>query len=299
MNKDQTKASLILFITAIIWGLGYVGVELSLINGWSPFPILFIRTLVGGLALLPIAIRRKKPTKKQVLGAALCGLCGFLGLAFQSFGQMITTVSNTAFITSLYIVFTPVCAQFISKKHESIKVYLCCILSVIGCFLLNMNYPFTFDTDHFLGNILAFIGAIMFALQIVFITKFTQGTDTIVLTTVELFSQSLYSFILMFVTFNFECSLKGLPWVVLTGVLASGLCSFFQMYGNKRLPESLSGLIQGTEAIFGTIFAIMFFNERLDLIKWIGCLLMLLGAVFGQLILYKKEKRNKLNGMRS
>ena len=54
--NTQTKAKLCLLSTAVIWGLGFVGVQGALDAGWQAFPLLFMRGLIGGLVLFPFSI---------------------------------------------------------------------------------------------------------------------------------------------------------------------------------------------------------------------------------------------------
>lgn len=274
---------------AIIWGLSYLGVQNAINNGWGPFSILFVRTFTAAIILVWFTIKKSYKNKKLFLYGALCGLFGFLGLIIQTYGQMQTTISATSFITSLYIIFVPLFVTIIHKKRESTIVYACCIISVIGCLLLNLEWPLSFNKDNLLGNILVLISAVFFAIQIMMIGKATKEFDVMQLTVVELFSMAFMSLLMMSIVNDFTIESNGLLGVILVGILSSGLCSYLQMFGQKELPESVSGIIMGLESVFGALSAIIVYHETMSLLEAIGCVLIFIPII----LIHLQFKQNK------
>ncbi len=293
MKNKKYAASFALLITALIWGLSYIGVEDALNNGCGAFPILFLRSFVAGFILVWFTIKKNYKNRGLFINGMLCGLFAFLGLAVQTYGQKLTTVSSTAFITSLYIIFVPVLTRVFFKKRESLLVYISCIISVIGCFLLNLEWPLSFSRDNWLGNVLVLLSAIFFALQILFISKGTKKYNILQITTVELFTMAFLSLVAMSLIGDFSFHTQGLSSVILVAIFSSGISGVLQMWGQKYLPESVSGIIMGLEAIFATIFAFLIYHETMNCIQIIGCVLIFMPLILIQLP-YKKKKELSL-----
>ena len=58
MNK-QYRGSILLFITAIIWGVAFVAQDVGM-DYWSPFAFNGIRNYIGAAVLLPFIYMRDK-----------------------------------------------------------------------------------------------------------------------------------------------------------------------------------------------------------------------------------------------
>ncbi len=266
---------------SMIWGLAYIGVQDGLNNSWGTFTILFTRSGIAMVVLFTICFitKRKFNSRKLFFGAFLCAVSYFIAMTLQTFGQARTTVSNTSFITSLYIVMVPILTSILSKTKEKPLVWICVIISIIGCFLLNINFPISFDKENLLGNAIVLLSAFFFALQIFFIDKFNKDSDPLSLTAVEMMYTTLFSLLFMGLTNDFSFHTGGLISIIFVGLFSSSLCNFFQMYGQKYVEPSVSGIIMGLESVFGCIFAVIFFKESMNFIQIIGACLIFLPAI--------------------
>ena len=293
-NNKTTLASIILISMSIIWGLAYVGVQDAINHGWGPFAILLVRTLLGGCAILPFTIKKGSYNKRGTfIGGAICGLLGFIALALQTYGQRITTVSSTSFITALYVVFVPILTRVIFKTKEPWLVYLSCVISIIGCFLLNLTWPLSINIEDLPGNLLVLLSAVFFALQILAISYYSKKYSVLELTVVELFFMAFYSLIMMSITNDFSISTGGLFSLIWVGLLSSGLCSVFQMFGQKYLPESTAGILMSLESVFGTLFAVIIFKEKLSWIQIVGSLLIIAPVIICEVSIAKAKKKEE------
>ena len=291
MNK-KTSATIALFIMSIIWGLSYIGVQEGLNNGWGPFAILFVRSGVAMIILFSITfiLKKKYNSRKLFIGAFLCSLSYFAAMALQIYGQRLTTVSNTSFITSIYIIMTPVLSTIILKRKEKWIIWVSAIISIIGCFLLNTEIPFSINKDNLLGNLLVLLSAFFFALQIVLIDIFNKDSDPLQLTAVEMLFTTLFCLIAMSIVDDFSFHKAGLVPVILVGVFSSALCNFFQVYGQKYVCPSTSGIIMGLESVFGCLSAVIIYQESMTYIQIIGAILIVLPAIIIHLPYFKESK---------
>ena len=108
MKKKQLQSSLLLLLTAMIWGTAFVAQSVAM-DYVEPFTFNAIRFLLGGVVLLPLIAlrsRRERGTEtgdKKLLwkGGILCGIVLCIASAFQQLGIQGTTVGKTGFITAL------------------------------------------------------------------------------------------------------------------------------------------------------------------------------------------------------
>ena len=124
MNKFVLRQSLLLLLTATIWGVAFVAQSVGM-DYVGPFTFNAVRNLIGAVVLLPcIAFLKKqdgKETQKAsdktlLIGGVSCGVILFIASSFQQFGIKYTTVGKAGFITAMYIVLVPLLGLFFHKK---------------------------------------------------------------------------------------------------------------------------------------------------------------------------------------
>ncbi len=119
--KKKTCGNLMLLLTALIWGTAFVAQSAGM-DYVGPFTYNGIRTLIGGLVLLPLIPLfdrlqppHQRPTEAQralirknsMLGGACCGIFLCVASSFQQYGISMTTAGKAGFITALYIIIVP------------------------------------------------------------------------------------------------------------------------------------------------------------------------------------------------
>ena len=96
MKKTEIKSSLLLLLTATIWGTAFVAQSMGM-EYVDAFTFTFARSIIGGLVLIPyVWITHKKPiqiTKAEWIGGLCCGLalcaagnCTHPGIVFKEKG---------------------------------------------------------------------------------------------------------------------------------------------------------------------------------------------------------------------
>ena len=110
MNQFPAKNLLLLFLTAFIWGTAFVAQSVGM-DHIGPFTFNAIRSLVGGLALIPAILifgrmkseerRREERAQRKtlLLGGVFCGLALGIASCLQQVGIQYTTVGKAGFIT--------------------------------------------------------------------------------------------------------------------------------------------------------------------------------------------------------
>ena len=225
----QLRQSFLLFLTATIWGSGFVAQSIGM-DHVTPFTYTFFRTFLGAVVLLPVVYLVHRRLQKQrarmaagsaansasstkdavevsgfnhipqnkrrdlILGSFCCGFCLVGGESFQQFGLVTTDAGKAGFITSMYIIFVPLIGLFIGKKLNA-NIVIGVMLSVVGLYLLFIKDSFSIEQVY----ILIFICAIVFAFHILTIDYFVQKCDGVYLSCGQFFAASLIALILMLI----------------------------------------------------------------------------------------------------
>ncbi len=288
--KNEVKATLALILTAFIWGLAFIGVQSALDNGWTTFPLLFVRGLIGGLCILIFTLKKKWwKDKNIIIAGVITGVLFFAGFAGQTYGQNLSTVPNSAFLTALNIVFIPFIEFILFKKKIKLKVILATLIALIGVGILTLDANFNFH----IGDILIILGAVSFAGQIVYIKRCANKFDNLSLTAIQLFTMSILSLFFMLITKDTTFGKGGWVGVLYAAIFSSAIASVLQIYGLKYVSSSKGSLILVQESMIATYLSIWLLKEPFTLkILFGGCLLVLSILVIELDINFKKEKNS-------
>ena len=198
--KQQIKSSLILLLTATIWGVAFVAQSVGM-EYIGPFTFNAIRCVLGGLVLIPVilVLKKKKETgaenqekeDKKTLwaGGIACGVILCIASNLQQFGIMEASVGKSGFFTALYIVMIPVIGIFIGKR-PGIKLWFCVALAVVGMYLLCMkDGSFTIER----ADIMLLLCALAFSFHILVVDYFSPKVDGVKMSCIQFFVCGTFS----------------------------------------------------------------------------------------------------------
>jgi drug/metabolite transporter (DMT)-like permease len=158
--KQTRISTALLIITTFIWGLSFLVVQDSFASGWQPFAIIFVRSLLGALLCFAFSLKQTWWKHRQLwLDSMLCGVVYFMGFAFQSFGQLYSSIPNTAFITTLNVLFVPLILWVFVRKRPQRKVFYAVILALTGTAILSFQQTLQINK----GDLFLILCAIGFA----------------------------------------------------------------------------------------------------------------------------------------
>lgn len=288
LNKTtaQLKYSFMLFIASFIWGTTFVAQSVAM-DYLQPFTFNAIRSLLGGVVLIPLIISKNKKTvclnrniqsnKKVIRGGILCGLCLFVASNLQQVGLLTTSAGKAGFITSLYIVIVPILGLFFKRKTSAF-VWFAVAVSLVGMYLLCITVNFSIQ----FGDILILLCAIVFSLHILIIDYYSPFVDSIKMSCIQFFVCGCLSIILMllFEQPNFEDILNCWGPILYCGVLSCGVAYTLQIVGQKRVSPTIACLIMSLEAVVSVLASWIILHEVLSLKEMIGCLLVFIAVIF-------------------
>jgi len=281
----KTKADISLLLISIIWGSSFALVK-NVLDYIPSFAYISLRFIIAS-AVLVIMFRKRlgSMNRKTFLYGFILSLMLFGGVALQIVGLYYTTASNSAFITGLSVVMVPVISVFALKKKPGLNSIIGVILACAGLFFLSGGLNFTFN----IGDFLTLLCAICFALQIIFLDKFTGERDPMLLSILQISFIAVYS-TGVWVVFEFKpfkINLAVIAVLFITGVLGSALAYSVQAVVQKYTTPTHAALIMSAEPVFGAIFALIIPDaqgnvETLTIKKVVGCTLILLGMLISE-----------------
>lgn len=274
-----------LTLVAAIWGGAFTSMKGTLerldVNSFLAWRFA-IATIV--LTLIKPSVLRKF-NLEFIKKGALIGLFLGSGYIFQSFGLTLTTVSNTGFITGLYVVFTPVVAALALKKNITRIEWLAVFMATIGLALLSLN-GLTFG----LGEFLVLVSAIFFALHIVALGEWSKGLDTYALTVLQLGTCALLTFAASLKSGFKTPPDSGVWWsIIYTALFATALAFIVQTWAQSFIKPSSVAVILAMEVVFAAAFGIWLLSEPLTLRIAVGGILVMASMYLIILLDQRKE----------
>jgi drug/metabolite transporter (DMT)-like permease len=289
MTKTVSLFSALL--CTLIWGTTFIAQDTGM-DDIGPFTFNAVRFFVGFLAVAPLAfIFEKKNFLKSVKKdknifinlVILIGLSLFLGSALQQVALIYTDVANAAFFTIFYVPMVPFIIFVIYRKPIHWSIWPSVFLCVMGGYLLTNFYSATVR----MGDALVIIGAFFWSTHIIFTGKIVENYNIpLTIGAIQTLIVSSLSLVigLIFEDFIWSNILKEKFQILYAGILSGGFAFVLQIYAQKNISPAPSAIIFSLEGVFATIAAWVLLKQVLDINNLIGCLFILFGVLFSQLL---------------
>ena len=248
--------------------LSFGGLIVKSFEGANLWQILFWRSVFFSIVVLFfLIISHKKKFFSSIYKAGLPSLfggmvlsCGYAGYVFAMYN---TTVANANFIIQTQTIFLAIFGYIFLKEKIS-KLTLASIFIAFGGIFLMLGSSLT--TGQMIGNIVAFVMPISFAVLILTVRKY-PSVDMIPL-------QLIAGIGAVIIGYLFSSKIIVSSHDILLGFVAGffqvGLGFIFITIGAKTTPSALVGIIMLTEAVLGPLWAWLFINETPPLVVLVG-----------------------------
>lgn len=305
MYHSQLKGTILLLITALIWGAAFVAQSVGM-DYIGPFTFSAARDVIAIIVLIPVILlftdkgtdgtyppilQQLKPDRITLIGGAWCGLVLGAADTLQQVGISMTTAGKAGFITALYIILVPLMGHFMGRKVPRI-IMVCVALAIAGFYLLCINGDFQVS----FGDFLVLCCAVFFALHILVIDHFLlKRANSIKLSWVQFAIAFLFSGTL---TVLFEhpdwSALWDAKWPLLyAGGLSSGVAYTLQIVGQKYTEPTTATLIMSLESVFAALAGWLILGEVMTAKELTGCVLVFAAVILAQIPLPPLSFRQK------
>ena len=284
-TRTRLNADFALLFAAAVWGVAFV-FQKSAMDHIGPLAFIASRGLLAALALAPLALMEHARSSTRVNAGfwsiAISGGCAFFLAAWlQQAGLVTATVTNTGFLTALYVIITPFVAWSWSGKRPNLVVWPAAAFSAIGTWLLGGGALSAFS----FGDLLVAISAFFWAGHVVISGRASLYGRPIAFTAVQFAvvgTLGTVASVLLETT-----TLAGLraaaPDIAYVGLLSSALTFTILTMALQHTPPSEAAVIVSMETVFAAAAAYLMLSERLPPIGWIGAALILGATLLLQL----------------
>ena len=315
MNKSS-KAAVALFVVTVIWGWTFVWMKeaLNFALGTEETPSKYVEdggtmtvvslfiTLRFGIAaiLMPLLIPNVRKELKSVevwKGGGILAILVLGGFLFQMHALEEIDPAVSAFLTSLYVIFTAIIVSILNKKMISKPLAFGVILATFGAGYMQGPPQIEFGKAEWFTVMCALI----FGFHIVATDRITKIMSPLGVTMTSISIAALGGGLIFIYSYSTEKTIidlnfvYGMPFLVplllcsiLGTLLALGLVNYFQ----KDLNPVRAAILFALEPVWATLISIMYGMTEITLWLFLGGGALLLGNVISE-INTEKNIKNK------
>jgi drug/metabolite transporter (DMT)-like permease len=283
---SRLHADIALLFAAAIWGVAFV-FQKSAMDDIGPLAFIASRGAIAALALAPLALREgtrlnAKPASPgfwQI--AVLGGTVFFIAAWLQQAGIRTATVTNTGFLTALYVIITPFIAWGWNRIRPSAAVWPAVFLSAVGTWLLGGGAIAAFSD----GDKLVALSAFFWALHVVVTGRASPFRRPVAYTAVQFATVSALALVFSagLETTSIDGLIAAAPEIAYVGLLSSALTFTLLTVALQHTPPAEAAVIVSLETVFAAAAAYWLLGERLGLIGWSGAALIMCAVLVLQL----------------
>lgn len=296
MQKIQLRNSLLLLLTATIWGVAFVAQSVGM-DYVGPFTFNMIRSIMGGIVLIPCIFlldkiapkekreqteaERKQGRKTLLTGGICCGVLLAFASNLQQIGIQYTTVGRAGFITACYIIIVPILSFLLFRKKCRGTIIFAVLLALIGLYLLCITDGFTIGK----GDFYVLLCSVLFSFHILVIDHFSPLVDGVKMSCIQFFVCGIVSGIPAVLTETIVWGNILQAWmpILYAGVMSCGVAYTLQIVGQKNMNPTVASLILSMESCISVLAGWVILNQKLTVRELCGCVLMFAAIILAQM----------------
>jgi drug/metabolite transporter (DMT)-like permease len=298
MTMTRLSADALLLIAAIIWGVAFL-FQREAMAYMQPSQFLASRGFLAALVLAPFAVREAMQTggsggagftatlRTGLVGGVLFFIAGVL----QQYGLVTASVTNTGFLTGLYVVITPILLWVVLRRPPSTVVWAAVALAFAGTWALGGGGLSGFSR----GDGLVAMCAVFWAMHLLVTDSAAVKQRPVIFTCTQFAIVGIVglAFAALFEPFDKVDIVKALPAILYTGILSSALTFTILAIAMRHTPPAEASILVSTESVFAAAAAAIVLGERLTPIGLVGACMMFSATVLIQLSpLFERRARS-------
>ncbi len=290
MGNKKTLARLAILLATVIWGSSFVVLKSTL----DFLPILFIlgfRFLVAGVLLSVVFWKKvKKITVGAAVNGSVIGACLFFAYYLQTIGLANTTPGKNAFLTAVYCIIVPFLFWAVDKKRPDKFNIIAAVTCLTGIGLVSLTESFTIQ----MGDYMTLLSGFFWAAHIVLIAKFSKDYDPVLLTIIQFFACGIIAAVGSVFVDTVPAGWFSGAWreLLYMAVFCTAVTLLCQNWGQSKLPPSNAAILLTLESVFGVLFSVALYNEKITPRLFVGFCLIFIATIISEtkLSFIKKKK---------
>lgn len=279
-NTDARGADLLVLLAAVIWGVAFY-FQKTAMGHIGPLLFIGLRGSLAALALLPLALveqkKSKQPLKNLIPIATLGGAIFFIAGSIQQYGLISATVTNTGFLTAIYVVLTPFLFWLIKRQRPTRVTWIAVLLAFVGVWGLSGGSL----TGLSKGDLLVSLSSIFWALLLITTGEASKWKRPLTYTCIQFFVVGLLGLLSAYAFESIEVVAirQSAVSILYVGLLSTAFTFALMALALKHMPAPRASVLLSTETLFAAAAGYVFLGERLPLIGWVGAALILMAVL--------------------
>ena len=292
--QEYKKMTFGLFLLAVMmesmWGVSFVSTKVLLTAGLNPSQIYIMRFGIAYLCLLLITRTHLKfGNWKDELLFLLCGMAGgSMYFITENTAIQHTLVSNVGLIISVCPLLTAILTK-IFFRHEIIRrsIIIGSLIAFVGVAFVIYNSSFKLEISP-VGDLLALLGALSWSVYSIALKRFEDGRYPIMVVTRKVFFYGIVTSIPFAFVLHSDISpaiftdFKVIANILFLGLGASMSSFLIWNYLVKKVGALNISNFLYLGPIITLVSSAVFLGERITVIGYIGCALILSGVILGE-----------------
>ncbi len=286
MSKIRSyRPEIAIATAAILYGSTFTIVQNAL-DDLTPSGLNVFRFALGAAVLAPFALTRSwrgpqprasDSRRTLVTGGLAIGAIATGAYFCQNLGLQHTSTSNSAFITGLFAVTTPIIESIVFRHVPRRAIRVAVAMSVLGLFLLTGAEP-----SLGFGDAVTLVTAVLFGFWFVLIGVFANRVDVIGLTAIQLGAVAVLSLPIALVEGFGSLSADAVVAILLTGIGCSAVAFSLSVWAQRTIDPSRASLLNLLEPVVAGVIGYAV-GERLGAVGYLGAALILAAIVVAEL----------------
>jgi drug/metabolite transporter (DMT)-like permease len=278
---QRWQANMVLTMAAMIWGSSFVVQQIGT-GELGTITFTGARFLVGSLVVMPFGLAQLRRLKKEQrapgnldwLGMGGTGLILVTAAALQQHGILRTTVTNSGFLTALYVPLVPLLGLLFLKRRVHFCIWPASICSFIGTFVLSGAQQVSLAV----GDLWVISSTIFWACHVIMVGIMATRTQApLVVAMIQFLVSGLVGLVVGWAGEGPSwAQIVGAGWgICYIGFFSVGMAFTLQVVGQRFAPAADAAIILSSETVFAALAGMVFLDERLSLLQLFGALLIL------------------------
>ncbi|MGL1930571.1 MAG: DMT family transporter [Desulfotalea sp.] len=294
---SRLTANLLLAFAALVWGSSFVVQQIGT-GELGTMSFTGARFLIGAIVVSPFAFRQFKKNRlagnvisgKDFARFILIGLVLYVAAALQQYGILHTTVSNSGFLTSLYVPLVPIIIFIFLKSKPHWTVWPASVGCVIGTYIMSGAH----SVELAVGDIWVLASTIFWAIHVILVGKMAQKTGApLVLAFCQFLVCAIFGLVVggVIETPSLDHFWGAIQGVLYIGIFSVGIAFTLQVVAQRYTPAPDAVIILSLEAVFAALGGVIFLEEHLSGLQISGALLILVSILAVELLPVLNSKR--------